>query len=75
MAGWKSEGWRKEIGVAIVPKRRRSAIEEEEEENKVVCRIPDIPFYSSAQGTHQTQVSCSSVRCEFSQLKSRICPF
>ena len=52
MAGKNSEGWRKEIGVAIVPKRGRSAIEEEE--NKVVCRIPDIPFYGSTHGTHQT---------------------
>jgi hypothetical protein len=43
MTGRERESWRKEIGVAIAPKRDRSAIEEEE--NKIVCRIPDIPFY------------------------------
>jgi hypothetical protein len=30
MAVRKREGWRKEIGVAIAPKRGRSSIEEEE---------------------------------------------
>jgi hypothetical protein len=34
MAVRKREGWRKEIGVAIAPKRGRSAVEEEEEEEE-----------------------------------------